>query len=165
MTTLASVASGCCSLGATGGCLTTDTLRRHGSRGEPDALVAYLDDERSWVREEAARTLGAIRAESAARALEARLLDPRERPWVRGAAAEALGAMESIASIRVIAGVLAEPGTAAELKLAAIRALCALASAGPEPLQLVTPLAADEDLLVAALAEDSVATKCGGRAR
>lgn len=163
-------ASGCCSATATKGCLTPEALRAHGERREGSALLAYLGDERSWVREEAARALGVMKASTARERLESVLRDERERPWVRASAAEALGALGEGSSVEVIGGVIAAPSTAPEVKLAAIRALCRLAAANSPadaraPLQAIQPLTADEDVLVAALAEESLASGCGGGAR
>ena len=120
-------------------------------------LIEYLSDDRSWVREEAARGLG-DRA-TGARALERILLEERERAWVRAAAAEALGRIGERESIGVLAGVAHAAGVPPEVKLAVIGALC-VHRAEPEALQAIEALSSDDDLLVSAAAQKESRSKC-----
>jgi HEAT repeat protein len=152
-----------CPAHATNGCLTSDKIHERSAKNGPREAIALLEDSRSWVREEAVRTLGNMRAVEARPSLEARLGDRREKPYVRSAAAIALGQLGRIESIAVLVGVAGEPATPPDVKLSIIHSLCAVSELGPEPMQAIAPLANDEDLLVAAFAEQSVSTRCHAR--
>lgn len=142
---------------ATPGCLTVAKIQTESDR---DTLIDWLsNDERSWVREEAARVLGLKRYQVARAALEARLVDGKERSYVRAAAAEALGALADPQSLALLTGIALEPSAPPDLKVALVLALCRFES--PEAMQTITPLSSNDDLLVSAVAASSVATNCG----
>jgi HEAT repeat protein len=145
--------------------LRPEEVRAAGEARDWGKLLDYLRDERGWVREEAALALGRMRAQEARATLETVLLDRRERSWVRAASATALGEIDNPASIGALTGVALQNETPPEVKIAAIGSLCAFADASREPLETIRSLAKDEDLLVAALAEDSVASRCHRRGR
>jgi HEAT repeat protein len=125
----------------------------------PVRLRVYLDDDRSWVREEAARALGGSKDAAAARDLERVLVDEREKRWVRAAAAEALGRIADPGSFEAIAAVASSAGTAPEIDLAVIEALCAYRDR-EDAMRLLGALTKDPDLLVASLAEKKARTRC-----
>ena len=156
---LACSASGCCSLYATSGCLSSEEIR---STADQQEVLEWLGDERSWVREEAARTLGRARSPLARERLESMLQDRAEKSYVRAACAEALGSIADPQSLPLLSGVVAQPDLPPEVKIASVRALCAFE--GPEPLAAIAPLASNEDLLVSAAASAQLASSCG-RAR
>lgn len=139
--------------------LTREEIASRGNLGDRRALVAWLGDERSWVREEAARAMGRSRDRESRELLEARLFDRGEKTWVRSAAAEALGQLGELKTLPLFAGLAVQPDTPPEVKLALIRAMCAFP--GDEPLSAIAPLAANEDLLVASLASAQLASSCG----
>jgi HEAT repeat protein len=122
-------------------------------------LFKYLADERSWVREEAARALGDIPTDRAARRLETVVVEDSERLYVRAAAADALGRIRNPLSFDVLTGLIATAGLASELKISLIHAICAYSN--KEALQAITPLVGDGDIIVSAVAETQVRTKCG----
>jgi HEAT repeat protein len=135
-------------------------LAVYASQSRKMELLECLDAEESWVREETARALGPVRSEDVVSRLQAILLDAGERPWVRAAAAESLGKLSRPESFEVMTGVLASPGLDSEAKLALIEGLCAFADRRADAVQAIAPLAADEDLMVAALAEKMVRAQC-----
>jgi HEAT repeat protein len=133
--------------------LTKEEIRSEGAKQNYRALAKWLEDEDSWAREEAARTIGEARWAEGRALLETRLLDSSEKTYVRRAAAEALGALADPASFSVLAGLVERPETPPEVKIALVRAICAYE--GPEPIAVIAPLAKNEDLLVAATAQAS----------
>lgn len=152
----------CCSTYATHDCLIPGELDGYAESGEWERLDAYLADERSWVREEAALVLGEHVASHRRASLERVLANREERPWVRAAAADALGRIADPASLPALEGALAERGLPGEVKVAVIMAACRLSDAGPGAAQAITPLTADEDLLVATIAAEHLRLGCGG---
>jgi HEAT repeat protein len=148
-----------CNGWATRGCLTPRSLETLAGEGRSQDLVEYLHDDRSWVREEAAKALGEMKAKDAEAGLIAVLRSPTERPYVRAASARALGRIGSPSSFPDLSGLVASSASPPELKLALIDALCSYD--GQEPLTVLTPLGSDEDILVAAKAEKAVRSKCG----
>lgn len=163
MTLLALFAPGCaiyCPVYATSGCVEVAKLDGLGAQGRHEALIGYLDDERSWVREEAAKALGRHHVRAAQPALRARLNDGSERRYVRAEAARALGrlgARDTTSDLRAAARADAAP----ELKLAVLEALCTMDPAGPDTQAMVQGLVTDEDVLVASAAKHRQGTGCG----
>ena len=82
----------------------------------PADLAELLEDERSWVREESLRALGALRAKQVVPAIEARLRDAEEREYVRSAAAVALGRIGDPRAVHALSEVARAPNTPSELK-------------------------------------------------
>lgn len=172
---LAALLEGCfatCPAHATRDCLEIGDIRGAAGRGELARLARWLRDDRSWVREEAARSLGAARVAHTAPALEALSLDEQEKRWVRAAAVEALGEIGAPGSVPVLVGLAERRGLAPEIQLAVIDALCRYVPprgpevrGGPGPeelsaLQAVAGLRRHEDLLVAAAAEKRARGGC-----
>lgn len=148
-----------CPLYATAGCLELETLDQLGQT-EPGALLGYVQDERSWVREAAIQVVGRRQLHAGTPQLIEALLDPREKRYVRAAAATALANLEHRASLPDIARAAALPDAPPEFELAAIGALCRLGPQDAKTLGTLTLLANDEDLLVAASAQRHLATGC-----
>jgi HEAT repeat protein len=128
--------------------------------------IEYLRDPRGWVREEAASSLGRMHAEKTRSVLESVMLDKHERGYVRAASATALAEIYDRASIGALTGVAAQNDTPPEVKLAVIGSLCVFAKEWPtEPMQAIAILTKDDDVLVSALAEANLASKCKTRHR
>jgi HEAT repeat protein len=139
--------------------LTREEIAMRGNLGDQPKLLKWLADERSWVREEAARSLGNNRVVEARELLEARVSDRAEKVWVRSASAGALGKIGDARSLGLLAGIAVQPETPSEVKIAVVQAMCAFP--GEEPLSSIAPLAGNEDLLVASIASASLASSCG----
>ena len=134
-------------------------IESFGRRGQAGPLLERLADPRSWVREEAARVLGAYRMAVARAPLLVLAQAPDERRYVRAAAVRALGRIGDPEDRPVLEAVAGVPGMAPELKLALVGALCRLApTAGTY--QVLQTFAADEDLLVSAAATTEIERKC-----
>lgn len=149
-----------CPLYATSGCLEPeglDTLARQGGHAE---LVAYLHDERSWVREAAVSAVGRHRVQAGAEPVQACLSDAGEKRYVRAAAATALADLGRVEALPELARIATEPGAAPELELAILGALCRLGPQDPQTQQALAHLAEDEDILVAAAARHRQQTGC-----
>ena len=149
---------GCCSISSTGRCLRTRTIQGAASNGETDQVRAWLADERSWVREEAALAAGQHGLRTVSSEVEARLLDPSEAPWVRTAAGTALAAMGTDVAADTLISVALVPQTPPSVKIALLRLICRVdpKSGGAR----VAALTKDPDVLVAAAAQREVQTQC-----
>jgi HEAT repeat protein len=148
-----------CNGWATRGCVTPSKMASLAGERQSAELIEYLHDDRSWVREEAARILGESKISAAEPELISLLRSSSERPWVRAAAARALGQLGSRAAFADLSGLAASPSSPPELKLALIDALCAYRA--DTSLMALAPLGSDEDILVAAKAEKAVRSRCG----
>jgi len=148
-----------CPLYATSGCLELQTLDQLGQT-QPEVLLGYVQDERSWVREAAIEVVGRRQLRAGTPQLIDKLLDPREKRYVRAAAATALANLGHQASLPDIARAAALPDAPPEFELAAIAALCRLGPQDPKTQSTLTLLANDEDMLVAASAQRRMATGC-----
>ncbi len=141
-------------------CESPRALQAYVAQARKTDLLACLDSDQSWVREETARALGGLRSRDAVERLQAILLDNAERPWVRAAAADGLARLARPETFDAMAGVLADTGLDPEPKLALIAALCAFPDRRDDAVQAITPLIGDEDLIVAAFAEKEVRSRC-----
>lgn len=150
-----------CPMYATSGCLERSDLDTLAARGGHAQLVGYLEDERSWVREEAARAIGEHRVVTGAEALIARLNDDAERRYVRAASARALADLGRTDVVPTLARIAQRPDADPELELAALESMCRLAPRAQPTQDALQSLVEDEDLLVAAAARHLRRGGCG----
>ncbi|MBL8618007.1 MAG: HEAT repeat domain-containing protein [Deltaproteobacteria bacterium] len=129
-----------------GGLRRAERLR---TTGDVAGLISLLDSDAAYLRELAARHLGALPGGSAALLpLRACVSDEAERPFVRAACAEALGNHHDQAAVPLIVAAL--PALDPESRYFAAAALAAIG--GPEAQAALVPLADDADLLLSAAA-------------
>lgn len=147
-------------VGCASDCEKPRVLSRYAQIGQEAKLLECMAAEESWVREETARRLGSLPSDPVRQSLEATLLDRAERPWVRAAAADALGTLHHAGSFDVLTGALATPGLDPEPKIALIEALCRFPDRAEDAVQSIAPHTDDEDLMVAAVAQKKVGSKC-----
>jgi HEAT repeat protein len=142
------------------GCgLTPAEIRGLGDQGKIEELSGLLEDDRGWVREEAILALGRGGRPEAPARLAATLQDNGERAYVRAAAAVVLGQIHDPASFDGLVAMAAAQGLSPEIKLAVVEALCRF-PLKDQAVRAITPLTHDEDLLVSALAEARVRSRC-----
>lgn len=150
-----------CPMYATSGCLERTDLDRLAQQGDHAALVAYLGDERSWVREEAARAIGEHRVVIGGDPLVARLADTGEKRYVRAAAARALADLGRTDVVPALEAIAERPEEDPELDLAVLDAMCRLAPHDSRTQSTLQRLTEDEDLLVASAARHRQRAGCG----
>jgi HEAT repeat protein len=144
--------------------LTPEDVRALETTRDWGKAIDYLREPRGWVREEAARVLGRMRAAETRATLETVLADRKERSYVRAAAAESLAEIGDRLSIGTLVGVAGQKESPPEVKIAVLGALCAFAGRGEETMHAIAELEKDDDVLVAAYAESST-MRCRGEGR
>lgn len=150
-----------CPLYATSGCLERSDLDALAATGQHEQLIEHVADERSWVREEAARAIGEHRVAAGGQVLIGRLEDPGEKRYVRAAAARALADLGRTDVVPTLARLAARPDTSPEVELAALESMCRLAPHAEETKDALHTLSEDEDLLVSAAARFQARGGCG----
>ncbi len=123
------------------------------AEGKVKALIKALDDEADGVRYAAARTLGSLRAQEAAKRLAELLISPKEKSGMRRAAAGALRAIRSKETRLSLERALADEDLYVRRE-----AVQALASVGTkESLPSLKKLLEDEDAQVRVLTAQTLA--------
>jgi HEAT repeat protein len=134
------------------GCSTVPAIENRPDYLDPSDLLDALGDEQSFIRELAARELGASRNPEAVSALIHRLEAPEEHHFVKAAVAEALGLIRKPEAVPALEALyLSSPNR--EVRYQCIRALAGLAASEPSAIGAIEEALHDECLLVRSLSE------------
>lgn len=134
------------------GCSALSSVERAAGKGDAQALLEYLADERSYIREVAARGLGGVGNSAAVTALIERIESPGEFHFVKAAAVESLGRIGNEAAVPVLENLLAT-SPEQEIRFLCVKVLFLFRDRVPGIVGAIDSARRDESLLVRSLAE------------
>ncbi len=139
-------------IAAATGCSTLDSIDHSTRKRDTQALLEHLSDERSFVRELAARGLGETGDSRAVPALIGCLEAAGEHHYVKSAAVESLGRIGNEKAVPAIIDLLAS-SSHEEIRFLCVQVLYLFRNKDPEVVGAIESVARDESLLVRSLAE------------